>query len=127
MDVEVAAALAGKHQRRVVGVPDQVERVEGRSLQRYGSHARFRLWDFEFASRERAAHVDTLFAIDVSFLERDPLSGSKAGRGGEQDHRPVARSDRCGECFELRPRLEGMLLLPSPGRVVDADLGRVDV
>jgi hypothetical protein len=32
VDVEVAAPLAGKHQRRAVGVPDQVERVEGPSL-----------------------------------------------------------------------------------------------
>ena len=128
VDVEVAAALAGKHQRRAVGVPDQVERVKRSGLERHRSHARFRLRDFEFASGEGAAHVDdALVSVDVAFLECDPLRRPQPGRGREQDHRPVSRADRFCERFEIRPRLERTLLFPPPHRVVDTDLGRVDV
>src|SRR5919197_5020621 len=40
---------------------------------------------------------------------------------------PYRRPDRRRDCLELRPRLERMLLFPTPDGVVDADLGQVDV
>src|SRR5262249_50120895 len=58
VDVEVAAALAGKEQWRTVAVPDSIERLESPRLQRDRSRAGFRLRDLQLTSREGAAHVD---------------------------------------------------------------------
>ena len=128
VDVEVAPALAGKQERRAVAVLHPIECVERPRLKRDRSRARFGLRDLQLAPRERAAHVDDpLLTVDVASLERDPLRRPQPGCGREQDHRPIPRSDRRGERFQLRPRLERMLLLPTPHWVVDADLGRVDV
>jgi len=65
--------------------------------------------------------------IDVSSLECDALGRTQPGNGREQDHRSVPRPDRLRDRVEFRPRLERMLLIPSPHRIVDADLRRVDV
>jgi hypothetical protein len=74
MDVEVAASLAGKEQRRAVAVFDPVKRVEGARLQRHRSHARLRLGVLELALGEGAAYVDdALLPIDVALLECDPF------------------------------------------------------
>ena len=63
VDVEVAAPLPGKRQRRTVAVLDPVERVECPRLQRHRSHARFRFRDPQLAPSEGAPHVDhTLLA-----------------------------------------------------------------
>src|SRR6476646_10749033 len=77
VDVEVAASLARKQQRRTVAVPDPVECVEGTRLQRYGSHARLRLRELELAAGERAADIDDpLLAVNVALLECGPLRRS---------------------------------------------------
>ena len=97
-------------------------------MQWHGSRARLRLRDLQLAARERAANEDdTLLAIDVAFLEGDPLRRPQPRRRCKQNHRPVPRSDRPSERFQLRPGLERMLLLTPPHRVVDADLRRIDI
>jgi hypothetical protein len=60
-------------------------------------------------------------------VERDPLRGTEPGRGCEQDHRPVALPKRGRDRFNLDPGLKGTLLLAPRSRVVDADLGGIDV
>jgi hypothetical protein len=60
-------------------------------------------------------------------LERDPFARAQAGRGGEDDHRPVEIAEVVGERVDLRPRLERALLGVLAPRVVDAGLGRVRV
>lgn len=49
------------------------------------------------------------------------------GSGGEQDHRPVARSELGGETVELPVRVERAQLAPRRLRIVDAGLCRVAV
>src|SRR5436190_11235161 len=97
-------------------------------LKRNRSHARLRLRDLQLAWREGAPDIDdTLLPVNVTFFERDPLCRPQSGRGREQDHRAVPRPDRPRDRLELRPRLERVLLLPPPYRVVDADLRWIDV
>src|SRR5262245_12667028 len=123
MDVEVAAPLARKEKRRASAVFDPIEGIEGARLQRHSSHARLRLRMLELALGEGATDVDdALVAIDVALLECDPFRWPQPGRRREQDHRPVPWPDRGSESFELRPRLERVLLPPASRRVVDADL-----
>jgi hypothetical protein len=127
-DIEVAASLAGKEQRRAVAVFDPVEGVDRASLERDRSHARLCLRELQLGSGEGPAHIDdALCPVDVSFLECDPFRRAQSRRSREQDHRPVPWPDRGSERLELVPRFERMLLLAAPRRVVDADLGRVDV
>ncbi|TML07442.1 MAG: hypothetical protein E6G38_08905 [Actinobacteria bacterium] len=71
--------------------------------------------------------ADALVAVDVALFERDPLGGTKPGCGGEENHRPVPRPKPGGDCFQLCPGLERVLLIPARCWVVDADLGRVEV
>jgi hypothetical protein len=54
MDVGVAAALAGKQQRRAVAALDPVERVERAGLQWDGPRARLRLRDLQLAAGKGA-------------------------------------------------------------------------
>src|SRR6266699_3170410 len=69
---------------------------------------------FVFLSRPfaNAPHVhDTGGAIEIALLERKQLRGSKPGRGGEDNHRPVDRTEPLGNRLDLLPRLERPLLL----------------
>lgn len=71
--------------------------------------------------RERAPHIDDAGpTIDVASLEPEELRGSKPGRRREDHHRPVHRPKLSHDGLDLLPRLEGPLLLRTPGRVRDA-------
>src|SRR5262245_27227775 len=57
VDVEVAASLAGKQQRRAVALPDSIECLEAAGLQRHGPRARLGLRDRSRPRTESSART----------------------------------------------------------------------
>jgi hypothetical protein len=58
---------------------------------------------------EGAEYVDDAFlAVNVAFLQGDPLRRAKPCCGREEDHRPISRADRGGDRLQFRPGLERM-------------------
>lgn len=106
-----------------------LDRFERDRLQRYRSAARLRLRAFQPALCERAVDVDDPRRLQVAVppFEREPFGGTEPGGGREDHHRPMARREIRDDGMEFGPRLE-RALLPAPWkRVVDAELGRVDI
>jgi len=92
------------------------ECLERFRLQRHGAVAEPCLRALEPAVGIRASHVDDAGpAIDVARLESEELRWPQSGRGGEDDNRPVHRTEPCGDRFNLLPRIERELLLARRG------------
>lgn len=101
----VATTFARNDKWRLHTRARTIDGVEPPCLKRNRSLTRLGLRQLELAPRERAANLDDpLVAVDVALLERDPLCGTKASRGREQDHRPIALAepvrDRLNLCHD---------------------------
>lgn len=62
-------------------------------------------WRLDASVSECSAHVDDAgLPVHVALLERDPLTGSQAGRRGERHDRAIALAKLFGKPVELVPR-----------------------
>ena len=84
------------------------------------AHARLRLQLHPF-------DLSRYLAIDIAVLEREPLPRPQPRGRGEQHHRAVTGAEPVGERVQLVPGVERPLLGVAALRVLDPELGRVNV
>src|SRR5690348_14966958 len=108
--IDVAATRTREDERAIARwkAPDGLEREP---LKRHVAHASARLHVPDTAVRVGTAHVDDSFLeVEVAMLERKQLCRSQPCAGGENDHRPVHRTEMGSDRQDLSPRLERPLL-----------------